>query len=70
MPWSQERVSLPIELSVIDNGPGIPPELMSDLFDPFVTTKVQGSGLGLALVAKISCPCTAPVTAAGLIYEA
>jgi two-component system, NtrC family, nitrogen regulation sensor histidine kinase GlnL len=53
VPGSQERVSLPIELSVIDNGPGIPPELMSDLFDPFVTTKVQGSGLGLALVAKI-----------------
>jgi two-component system, NtrC family, nitrogen regulation sensor histidine kinase GlnL len=53
VPGSQERVSLPIELSVTDNGPGIPPELMSDLFDPFVTTKVQGSGLGLALVAKI-----------------
>ncbi|WP_201860107.1 two-component system sensor histidine kinase NtrB [Microvirga soli] len=53
VPGSQERVSLPIELSVMDNGPGIPPELMSDLFDPFVTTKVQGSGLGLALVAKI-----------------
>ncbi len=53
VPGSQERVSLPIELSVSDNGPGIPPELMSDLFDPFVTTKVQGSGLGLALVAKI-----------------
>jgi two-component system nitrogen regulation sensor histidine kinase GlnL len=53
VPGSRERVSLPIELSVSDNGPGIPPELMSDLFDPFVTTKVQGSGLGLALVAKI-----------------
>ncbi len=53
VPGSQERVSLPIELSVSDNGPGIPPELLSDLFDPFVTTKVQGSGLGLALVAKI-----------------
>lgn len=53
VPGSQERVSLPIELSVSDNGSGIPPELMSDLFDPFVTTKVQGSGLGLALVAKI-----------------
>ena len=46
-------VSLPIELSVTDNGPGIPPDLVSDLFDPFVTTKAQGSGLGLALVAKI-----------------
>ena len=53
VPGSQERVSLPIELSVRDNGPGIPAELMGDLFDPFVTTKVQGSGLGLALVAKI-----------------
>jgi len=53
VPGSQERVSLPIELGVTDNGPGIPPDLMSDLFDPFVTTKVQGSGLGLALVAKI-----------------
>lgn len=53
VPGSQERLSLPIELSVSDNGPGIPSELMSDLFDPFVTTKVQGTGLGLALVAKI-----------------
>jgi len=53
VPGSQERVSLPIELSVTDNGPGVPPDLMRELFDPFVTTKVQGSGLGLALVAKI-----------------
>ena len=50
---AQERVCLPIELSVRDNGPGIPADLVSDLFDPFVTTKAQGSGLGLALVAKI-----------------
>jgi len=53
VPGSQERLSLPIELGVSDNGPGIPPELVGDLFEPFVTTKVQGSGLGLALVAKI-----------------
>lgn len=53
VPGSTERVSLPIEVSVRDNGPGIPPELVSELFDPFVTTKAQGSGLGLALVAKI-----------------
>ena len=36
-----------------DNGPGVPDELMPHLFDPFVTTKPTGSGLGLALVAKI-----------------
>ena len=50
---SRERVSLPIEVAVRDNGPGIPPDMLTDLFDPFVTTKAQGSGLGLALVAKI-----------------
>jgi two-component system nitrogen regulation sensor histidine kinase GlnL len=38
---------------VRDNGPGVPDELMLHLFDPFVTTKPSGSGLGLALVAKI-----------------
>ncbi len=53
VPGSRERVSLPIEVSVRDNGPGVSPDLLSDLFEPFVTTKVQGSGLGLALVAKI-----------------
>ncbi|MFN3687179.1 two-component system sensor histidine kinase NtrB [Salinarimonas sp.] len=53
IPGSSERVSLPIEIAVRDNGPGIPPELVSELFDPFVTTKANGSGLGLALVAKI-----------------
>ncbi|GLS43078.1 two-component system sensor histidine kinase NtrB [Methylobacterium brachythecii] len=53
VPGSRERVSLPIEVAVRDNGPGISAELLPDLFDPFVTTKAQGSGLGLALVAKI-----------------
>jgi two-component system nitrogen regulation sensor histidine kinase GlnL len=53
VPGSTERVSLPIELSIRDNGPGVPPNLVGELFDPFVTTKAQGSGLGLALVAKI-----------------
>ncbi len=38
---------------VRDQGPGIPPEIEKNLFDPFVTTKCSGSGLGLALVAKI-----------------
>jgi two-component system nitrogen regulation sensor histidine kinase GlnL len=53
VPGSRERVSLPIELAVRDTGPGVPPDLVEELFDPFVTTKAQGSGLGLALVAKI-----------------
>ena len=44
---------LPIVVSVEDNGPGIPAELRNHLFDPFVTTKSSGSGLGLALVAKL-----------------
>lgn len=48
-----QRISLPLEIAIEDNGPGIPPELMPILFDPFVTTKSNGSGLGLALVAKI-----------------
>jgi len=38
---------------VIDNGPGVPDDLVPHLFDPFITTKTNGSGLGLALVAKI-----------------
>ena len=50
---SAEPVSLPLEICVRDNGPGIAPEILGNLFDPFVTTKAQGSGLGLALVAKL-----------------
>ena len=48
-----ERVHLPLEVGVHDNGGGIAPDLQAHLFDPFVTTKVNGTGLGLALVAKI-----------------
>src|SRR5690606_16395560 len=48
-----ERISLPLEIVIEDNGPGISPDLLPILFDPFVTTKPTGSGLGLALVAKI-----------------
>ena len=49
----REWGALPIEVSVQDNGPGIPKALQSDIFDPFVTTKPGGHGLGLAVVAKI-----------------
>jgi two-component system nitrogen regulation sensor histidine kinase GlnL len=53
LPGAKARISLPLEFCVRDNGPGVPEELMPHLFDPFVTTKPTGSGLGLALVAKI-----------------
>jgi two-component system nitrogen regulation sensor histidine kinase GlnL len=48
-----ERISLPLEIVIEDNGPGIAPDILPILFDPFVSTKPNGSGLGLALVAKI-----------------
>ena len=50
---SARRISLPLEVCVIDSGPGAPVELADHLFDPFVTSKRSGGGLGLALVAKI-----------------
>jgi two-component system nitrogen regulation sensor histidine kinase GlnL len=48
------RVALPIEVSVSDNGSGVPLDIRGDIFDPFVTTKREGRGLGLALVAKLA----------------
>ncbi len=50
---SNSRIHLPLCVSVKDNGEGIPDDIKVHLFDPFVTSKPQGSGLGLALVAKI-----------------
>ena len=44
---------LPLQIEVIDNGGGIAPEMMSEIFSPFVSGKVNGTGLGLALSAKI-----------------
>ena len=48
------RRPLPIELAVIDNGPGAPEDLVDQLFDPFVSSKPEGRGLGLALVDKLA----------------
>jgi two-component system nitrogen regulation sensor histidine kinase GlnL len=53
VPGSQARVALPLMIEVEDNGPGIAEAVRQHLFDPFVTTKRTGTGLGLALVAKI-----------------
>ena len=53
VPGTQDRVSLPLEFCVHDNGSGVADDLLPILFDPFITTKQNGSGLGLALVAKI-----------------
>ena len=45
--------SLPLQIEVIDDGPGLPPEIRGDVFDPFVSGRENGTGLGLALVSKI-----------------
>jgi two-component system nitrogen regulation sensor histidine kinase GlnL len=52
-PGASAPVSLPLEFCVIDNGPGVAPDIAEHLFDPFVSNKSSGTGLGLALVAKI-----------------
>jgi two-component system nitrogen regulation sensor histidine kinase GlnL len=53
VPGSEHRTHLPLVVAVRDNGPGIPDDIRHNLFDPFVSSKPSGSGLGLALVAKI-----------------
>ena len=50
---SSDPISLPLEICIRDNGSGIASEIAANLFDPFVTTKANGTGLGLALVAKV-----------------
>ena len=45
--------ALPLQVEVIDDGPGLPPELADDIFEPFVSGRENGTGLGLALVSKI-----------------
>ena len=50
---TDSRLDLPISISIIDTGPGIPEDIEPHIFDPFVTTKIEGSGLGLPLAAKL-----------------
>jgi two-component system nitrogen regulation sensor histidine kinase GlnL len=53
VPGQQAKVNLPLVVSVRDNGRGVTEEIRANLFDAFVTNKPTGTGLGLALVAKI-----------------
>ena len=49
----RQRLELPISVTIKDTGEGVPEDLRQSIFEPFVTTKPKGTGLGLALVAKI-----------------
>lgn len=44
---------LPLQIEIIDDGPGIPKEIAADVFEPFISGKENGTGLGLALVSKL-----------------
>ena len=48
-----DAASLPLQITISDNGTGVPDDLRQHIFEPFVTSKATGSGLGLALVSKI-----------------
>jgi two-component system nitrogen regulation sensor histidine kinase GlnL len=45
--------ALPLQVEIIDDGPGIPPAIAQEIFEPFVSGRENGTGLGLALVSKI-----------------
>ncbi|MGJ8622380.1 MAG: two-component system sensor histidine kinase NtrB [Yoonia sp.] len=47
------QARLPLQVEIIDDGPGLPPEIAEDIFEPFVSGKENGTGLGLALVSKL-----------------
>lgn len=49
----RKTVKLPVEIAITDNGPGVPEHIEEELFSPFVTTKREGQGLGLAIVRKL-----------------
>jgi len=46
-------VPVPLQVEIIDDGPGLPPDIAGDIFEPFVSGRENGTGLGLALVSKI-----------------
>jgi two-component system nitrogen regulation sensor histidine kinase GlnL len=47
------RARLPLQVEIIDDGPGLPRDIADDIFEPFVSGKENGTGLGLALVSKL-----------------
>jgi two-component system, NtrC family, nitrogen regulation sensor histidine kinase GlnL len=49
----RRAIKLPVEIAITDNGPGVPAHIGEELFSPFVTTKRDGQGLGLAIVRKL-----------------
>lgn len=49
----RKSIKLPVEIAISDNGPGVPAHIEDELFSPFVTTKRDGQGLGLAIVRKL-----------------
>ena len=53
VPGTRERLSLPLEITIEDNGPGVDEDLLPHIFEPFVSSKKTGGGLGLAMVAKL-----------------
>ncbi len=53
VPGMTSKMQLPLLITITDNGVGVPEELKDHLFDAFVTSKLKGTGLGLALVAKM-----------------
>ncbi len=48
---TQDR--LPLQVEIIDDGPGLPPKIANDIFEPFISGRDNGTGLGLALVSKL-----------------
>ena len=53
LPTSNKKIELPLCFSVEDNGGGIDKDLYESIFDPFITSKKEGKGLGLSIVSKI-----------------
>ena len=45
--------ALPLQIEICDDGPGLPSYIRNNIFDPFVSGKENGTGLGLALASKI-----------------